>query len=157
MTQVFDRLFVGTVRDCMASSEEWSIVHACKSPCHQTAVAYRGSLRPEHPHYLILEQDGDLFLNLIDPPLPLFKEESFNTFLRFSHDAWLGGRKVLVHCNQGESRAPTLALLLMAKRLGALPRDTYTAAAAAFRSRYPRYTPGRGITAFMHDHWGEIQ
>jgi hypothetical protein len=37
--------------------------------------------------------DGDLFLNLIDPPVPWFQPESFAVFLAFAAEAlttWMG-------------------------------------------------------------------
>jgi hypothetical protein len=52
------------------------MVHACKSPCHRRAVGYQGSLPPEHPHDLMRWHDYDLYLNLIDPPTPLFQVPS---------------------------------------------------------------------------------
>ena len=35
-------------------------------------------------------------------------------FLEFSNKHWRQGKKLLIHCNQGESRAPSLALLFVA-------------------------------------------
>lgn len=157
MQQVHERLYVGSELDCTAAEPGWRVVHACKSPCHQAAVGYRGSLPPSHPHYLILERDNDLFLNLIDPPVPLFKLETFAAFLRFAHESWLDGQNVLIHCNKGESRAPTLALLLMSKRLGVLPSDSYRAAATPFSQVYPAYSPGTGIQTFLDRNWDEIK
>ena len=152
-----ERLFVGSEVDCAIAKPGWFIIHACKSPCHQAAVGYRGSLKPDHPHYLALERGSDLFLNMIDPPVPLFKLETFKTFLRFAHKAWQDGHNLLVHCNQGESRAPTLALLLMAKRLEALPSDSYRAASSLFRSLYRTYNPGQGIQTFLNQNWNQIE
>lgn len=59
------------------------MIHACKSPCHQQAVGYRGSLVVSHPNYLALQQEHDLYLDIIDPPVPLFKVETFERFLAF--------------------------------------------------------------------------
>ncbi len=51
---------------------------------------------------------------------------SFEAFLRFV-DREIPERPILIHCNQGESRAPSLTLLYMAKRLGLLPSNSYAA------------------------------
>lgn len=154
--EVYPRLQVGSESDCRSSSGGHAVVHACKSPCHQRFVGYRKSLPKDDPHYLVWRQGFDLVLNLIDPPVPLFQAESFRVFLEFASEAWDSGKTLLIHCNQGESRAPSLALLFMAKRLKELPSETYQAAAAQFRSLYPRYSPGEGIRQYLSQHWESI-
>ena len=95
-----------------------AVVHACKEPCHRSSVGYSTRTIPSnHPNYLVLERGHHLYLNLIDPPQPLFMMPSFEAFLKFV-DHEIVDRPVLIHCNQGESRAPSLTLLYMAKRLG---------------------------------------
>lgn len=156
MQEIHERLFVGSEGDCFRSRSGWAVVHACKSPCHQQAVGYRGSLPSDHPNYLVLEDQQNLFLNIIDPPIPLFKHETFASFLTFSEEHWNKGENLLIHCNLGESRAPTLALLFMAKRLNALPASSYPEAKQQFAVIFPSYSPGQGIQTFLIQHWNEI-
>jgi hypothetical protein len=151
--EVFDRLRIGDLSCCRPGDEHTAVVHACKSPCHQRAVGYSGSLAASHPDYLWQLQPGNLFLNLIDPPRPLFKIESFHAFLRFAAHSYDAGAALLIHCNQGESRAPSLALLFLACHLRAIPRDSFAAAAGAFTRLYPAYAPGQGIRQFLTQHW----
>jgi len=113
MVEVHTRLNVGNGESCRAGSPGFAVVHAFKSPCHQNSVGYRGSLPSHHPNYLWLQRPQDLYLNLIDPPVPLFKIESFSCFLTFATTHYGNGATVLIHCNQGESRAPSLALLFL--------------------------------------------
>jgi predicted protein tyrosine phosphatase len=133
------------------------VVHACKSPCHQQAVGYRGSLPNSHPNYLVLQRDDDLYLNIIDPPVPLFKAETFERFLAFARTKYNSGASLLIHCNQGESRAPSLALLFLAKHIGALPDSSYEDAKQVFERLFPAYQPGIGIQRFLADNWVAIQ
>ncbi len=135
-----------------------AVVHACKEPCHRNAVGYTGrSLPSSHPNYLIKESDYHLYLNLIDPPQPLFMLPSFVAFMAFM-DKHFGAHRVIIHCNQGESRAPTLALLYLAKRTEVIPRNSYPSAAKAFREiLFPAYQPGLGIQAWLTQHWLDIQ
>jgi len=63
--------------------DDWAIVHACKSPCHQRAVGYRGNPDKTHPNYLVMEQERDLYRNMIDPPVPMFPPVLFSMALRF--------------------------------------------------------------------------
>lgn len=149
-----DLLYFGDLTACNAANhQKFAMVHACKDPCHRHAVGYsEKSLPKTHPAYLSHETDNQLFLNLIDPPIPLFQIESFKIFLKFSGHATKQGRPILVHCNQGQSRAPSLALLYMAKGLRLLPNENYAAARTAFEENFP-YTPGKGIEKFLADNW----
>lgn len=105
MKLVHERLYVGTDDECMTYKEGWAIIHACKSPCHQRAVGYRKSLPNTHPHYLVYKEGNNLYLNMIDPPGPLFMMPTFTEFLKFAKDIWDSGKTLLIHCNKGESRA----------------------------------------------------
>ena len=130
-----------------------AFVHACKQPCHQRAVGYRGSLLPSHPLYLGMEQGNHLYLNLVDAQVPIFRPGSFPMFRDFARRQYRAGSELVIHCNQGESRAPSLALLFLAKDLKVLPADSFDAARLEFEKLYPGYSPGRGIELFMRQHW----
>lgn len=133
-----------------------TIIHACKIPCHRKVLSYEGSLPKTHPHYLSYTIDNDLYLNLIDPPVPLFKKESFDIFLDFATRAYQNGREIVIHCNQGKSRAPSLVLLLGAKTLGLLPNESYQETREAFESLYVEYKPGGGIEKWLTEHWNDF-
>jgi hypothetical protein len=136
------------------SDTSLAIVHACKEPCHRCAAGYtQKSLPADHPHYLFLVRGNHLYLNLIDPPVPLFKRESFTAFFAFV-DAQIKHRPVHIHCNKGESRAPSLTLLYRAKR-GLLPDESYDAARAAFEVDNP-YKPGKGIETYLRENWHDL-
>lgn len=156
MFRVHDRLYVGGDTSCGIGIEDSAVVHACKSPCHQRAVGYRGSLPNDHPNYLVLRRGHDLFLNLVDPPVPLFKIPSFIEFMSFAQEYWGKGSSLLIHCNQGESRAPSLALLFLAKHLKVIPAASFAAAQAAFVGLYPTYRPGMGLQRFLTDNWAAL-
>ncbi len=79
---------------------------------------------------------------------------SFVAFLAFV-DREISDREVLIHCNQGQSRAPSLALLYMAKRLRSIPDESYDLAAEAFRSQFS-YRPGEGIKRWLAMNWQDI-
>ena len=92
-------------------------------------MGYRGSLSPDHPHYLMRWHDFDLAMNLIDPPTPLFQLRSFEHFLNFTHaNCELRQRPLLIHCNRGELRTLSLALLYLAKEAATVPQTSYDAA-----------------------------
>jgi hypothetical protein len=170
MTKVAERIQIGSDKDCpigLNFKPGLAVVHACKT-CHARRVGYKGSLKSDHPNYLWDEvtsgkkdSGGDLFLNLIDPPVPLFKLESFKKFLDWATPRYEKGDTILIHCNQGESRAPSLALLLVAK-LGLNSSGSYQAALNEFKGKpsepgvFPNYKPGKGIETFLTEHWNEL-
>jgi len=131
-----------------------AVVHACKDPCHKKAVGYDKQLDSFHPEYLYRVQGTHLYLNMIDPPVPLFKREMFQKFFEFV-DAQMAERPVVIHCNQGQSRAPSLTLLYMAKRMQLLPDTDYFSARRAFEQRFP-YTPGKGIETYLSAEWASL-
>ena len=156
MIEVVERLFIGSETDCRIGDDDWAIVHACKSPCHQRAVGYRGRLPRSHPNYLVLEESNDLYLNIIDPPGPLFMPPLFTSFLEFAQRQWKQGRKILIHCNQGESRAPSLALLFLAKCRNEISNESFDSAKHEFQRIYSYYQPGQGIQTYLRGKWNDF-
>src|SRR5262249_19056801 len=118
------------------------------------SAGYKNILPKDHPHYLAAEKNGALYLNLIDPPLPLFQLKSFEIFFEFI-DRHLHRKPILIHCNKGESRAPSLCLLVMAKRLKAISDESYAAARKDFEEKFP-YKPGEGISVFLAANWAAL-
>lgn len=133
-----------------------AVIHACKHPCHRNALGYSKSLPATHPNYLVCERGADLFLNMIDPEASLFMPPLFVETLRFSRMHAAERRQLLFHCNQGESRAPSLALLHLSKNLGVIDGASFAKAAAEFVRLYPLYRPGRGIQTYLGQHWDDL-
>lgn len=156
MREIHERVFVTNEKSCMSGSENSAMIHACKSPCHQNAVGYKGNLPDSHPNYLVLEHEYDLYLNIIDPPVPLFKPVLFSSFLIFANKHWNEQREIVIHCNKGESRAPSLGLLFLAKGLCVIKNDTFLIARLEFEKIFPEYKPGKGIETYFEKNWGEL-
>ncbi len=156
MVEVHPNLFVAGENRCQIGSPQMAVVHACKHPCHVRAVGYTGSLPSNHPNYLVLEKDFDLYLNMIDPDKPLFMPPLFTRFLSFASKHWNDNRSILIHCNKRESRSPTLAMMFMAKRLGVLPNSSYQESSTEFRMLYPTYKPGLGIQTYLTKNWDKF-
>jgi hypothetical protein len=157
-------LWIGDIESCKLPDSDgappggWAaVLHACKSPCHQTIVGYTGSLPAEHPEYLWAVRPGHLALNMVDAPeARFFRPELFEVALDFL-SAWHPKGAVLVHCNGGLSRAPSIALTYLAKRGRVLRRGSYAEAREDFTRLYRGpYAPGPGIAAFLNARWPEI-
>ena len=157
MFEVHARLFIGTERACFFTRrDDWAVIHACKSPCHQKALGYKGSLPNNHPNYLTYERENHLFLNMIDPNEPLFMPPLFLASLDFI-EKHISERKVLIHCNEGLSRSPSLALLYLAKRAEIISGKSYGEAVKDFIKLFPSYRPGRGIVLYLQLNWKRLK
>ncbi len=66
------------------------------------------------------------------------------------------GQKILIHCNRGESRAPSLAILYLAKRRKEIPDESFDVARHSFKRFYPLYNPGRGFNKYLQQYWDSL-
>ena len=158
MTEIYSNLFIGDQNDYdlrVAFLPGWSVVQACKEPYHRQAVGYRERGAPkDHPEYLLAYRDNRMILNLIDVPDPKFiNRDMIDDALRYIHQALANGQKVLVHCNFGSSRGPSIGLLYLLVYTDKLPTATPQAAIGKFRTLYPRYNPGKGFYGFICNNW----
>lgn len=158
MIEVHPNLYVGGERDYEGSvrhQEGWYVVHACKEPYHRQALGYTGRAAPKnHPEYLIARRGERLILNLIDAPNPAYiPAEIVDAALEFIDSGLRAGHRVLVHCNLGESRAPSIALLYLRAYTDCLPDSSVAEAEAVFRQIYPLYSPGLGMRGFVAANW----
>ena len=158
MIEVSTNLFIGSEVNCSFEAlKDRATVHACKNPCHARVLNYRGSLPQTHPNYLVLEWELDLYLNMVDMDRelsPVYTNPIVQAAMSFI-DKNITDRPVVIHCNQGMSRAPSIALLYMA-RTKAIKNDSFEDAVRDFRSTYPAYQPARGISLYMSRNWSTI-
>jgi predicted protein tyrosine phosphatase len=158
MIEVYPGLFVGRVDDCALHggrlTGDWAIVHAYPA-CHRDTLSYTTLLAPEGPEHHLARREQHLFLNMRDADNPEIysKKALIDPALAFIDEMRAKEANILIHCEQGLSRSPSLALLYLATRLGALPNASLAAAEEQFRTLYPRYSPGYGIWAHMQQHW----
>ena len=158
MVEVFTNLCVGDTDDCnKINSSDWAIIHACKDPCHRRIVNYKNNLPIEHDNYLVHEKDNHLALNIVDMKqelLPEYTDKIMKAAMRFIEEN-IDKHKILIHCNQGMSRSPSIALLYMA-RLGVINNQSYREAATDFKVKYKDYNPGTGIAAYLAKNWADL-
>lgn len=158
MIEVYEKLFVGNELDASTTLSKggWFIIHACKEPYHRQALGYSGRAAPKsHPEYLIAKRENRLILNLVDANDPNYiPKVVFDEAIDAIHEM-LRTKRVLVHCNQGMSRSPTIALLYLLKHTNILPNDSLQGAIEEFRKIYPAYAPARGVALFAQKYWQE--
>lgn len=152
MKEVYPHLWVGDRTDYETSVRHRAVVSATKS-VHSREVRYNGK---DDPDYIYVEKPYHLILNWVDGPSHLYDWSTPGLFTRVNdfidRNRPLGD--ILVHCDHGLSRSPTLALVYLAKRTSALP-DGLHDAFQEFARLYPRYAPG-GIFDYVSKHWREI-
>jgi hypothetical protein len=168
MIEVLENLFVGNQLDYekqVFSPEhdgpppDWVVVHACKEPYHRQALGYTGRGAPrDHDEYLFAFRGNRLCLNLVDAAnVDYVNKALIDAALKFIGDNLAEGKKVLVHCNQGQSRGPSIALL----HLGQVdPRFRGLSAADAmlkFQGLYELYEPAEGIAGYVLANWPQKQ
>jgi predicted protein tyrosine phosphatase len=122
-------------------------------------LGYGGRGAPkEHPEYLIARRDNRLILNLVDADNPAYiPKEIVDAALAFIHESLTADHHTLVHCNQGMSRSPAIALLYLAVHTDLLPKATFAEAETAFRGIYPLYHPAGGMRGFLLQNWSTYQ
>ena len=154
MRKITDNLYVGNGTDCASVPEDWGVVHACKYPCYVDAMG--GTVDKTHPNWLYKWEQDHLYLNMVDPQVPLFMPETFRIFLEFMDDMWDRNIPTLIHCNMGMSRSPSLALVFLAKRTGLIHNSLYSEALEEYRKIDPDYFPGNGIRVWLTTNWNKL-
>jgi len=157
MIEIHPRLFVGTEIDYEARVQQetgWWVVHACKEPYHRRLLGYSGRGAPKnHPEYLLAARPGRLILNLVDvDKVSFIAPEIVNAALNAIRDN-IRSSKVLIHCNQGMSRSPAIALLYLLKYTDVLGVTDHTSALQAFQMPYPSYAPAKGMADYVMLNW----
>lgn len=167
MKEIIEGLFVGNENDAFNMETEYisgvevaqptngfAVCHACKEPFHRQLLGYTTKGAPkDHPEYLYAERENRLFMNIVDAPKSIFFDKGMiDKALDFIHEKLNQGLKVLVHCNEGFSRSPSIALLYLIKH-NLIDGDTLEDAEAEFLKLYPEYNTGTGMRSFVKENW----
>lgn len=142
-----DSLFIGVLTDLTKINEKnWAIVYATQTVHYRILGWDRGINKPDknHPNYIYYEKDNKLSLNWVDCAAYLYNWSRIDTFIKILNfiDNWISKKNVLIHCDQGQSRSPTIGILYLAKRAKRISNDSYMDAKKEFMERCPHYLPG---------------
>lgn len=149
-----NNIYIGGKDDLFATNEnDWAIIHACKTS-HQARLGYTKPPK-DSPYYIVFRDGNHLYLNWVDEPTGnYFQVETFIEALNFI-DEYIKDKKIFIHCDLGQSRSPTLAMVYLAKRAGYLPNN-FNGALSQFQAEYPEYNPS-GIIKFIQLNWENIK
>lgn len=150
MKQIYTNLYIGGDEDYekVKDKEDWFVVRAAKegSGGHRDTLQYKERAAPKDSNYYFVERPRKLILNLVDPPHEsMVPPQVVDKALEFTRQHLEQKEKVLIACNQGFSRAPSLGLLMLYE-LGKLPTRS---AFSTFRKLYPPYAPSSGMKSFI--------
>jgi hypothetical protein len=150
--EVYTNLFVGSEHDevSIRGQDGWFVIHACKEPHHRLALGYTGrTASKDHPEYLTARRDGRLILNLVDvDDVNFISPIIVDAALAAIHQNIMS-KRVLVHCNQGQSRSPSIAFLYLAKFSGVFEERDYEGALRHFQGLYPPFAPAKGMADYV--------
>jgi len=161
MIEILNNLYIGNLSDFKSANiSDWSFVHATQTIHYELMGWDRKYKRPikVHPNYIKLVQDNRFSLNWVDGKAELYDLTgvgTFNEILDFI-DQWISQRGVLVHCDQGISRSPTVGLLYLAKRANKISNESFFDAKNEFFKIYPSYLPS-GIGEYVSNNWHLIK
>lgn len=165
MIEVYPNLFVGNQNDYELKAKlepggndplGWFVVQACKEPYHREALGYTGrAAAKDHAEYLLAVRDNRLILNLVDADNPAYiSSEVMSKAIGFIYEHLDNGDKVLVHCNQGVSRSPGIAMFYLMVFTDILHNcGSFDDAVKKFSEMYPPFKPANGILGFLNSGW----
>jgi len=150
-------IYIGGRADSQLRTDpDWAVVNAAKT-VHCEIMGWGNVTPRDHPNYLSFEDGQLLSFNWVDGAAFLYRmsgPEAFTRALDFI-EQWSATKNVLINCDQGQSRSPTVALLYLAKRLHVIPDGSFEEARQAFQALHPNYAPS-GIAEFVAAHWDQI-
>lgn len=157
------KLYVGSKNDFIQIGQDensWAFVHATQAIHYEMLGWSRILNKPNtrHSNYIIYEKDNHLSLNWVEGRADIANcnwVETLSSVLDFI-EIWIENREVLIHCNKGQSRGPTLALLYLAKRLNLISNKSFQTAHNEFLKFYPQYMPEE-IGRYISNRWKEIK
>lgn len=152
MVEITKNLYVGDDNDFKTIDDGWYIIHACKEPYHRRLLGYTTRSCPMCSEYYYAERDNILYLNLVDAKtVQYIPKIVINKAIDFIENN-INEHKILLHCNKGESRSPSIALLYLNK-IGVIHENNPLVGIDEFRKIYPNYKPNPGMFQYVLQNW----
>lgn len=158
MKQISPNVYVGGDEDYekVKNDKDWCYVRCCKfgDGGHKDLLGYNTQSSPEGPHKYWAKKGRVLALNLLDLDDPNYvPEEAIQQGLDFIRDN-VDEKKVLVACNAGHSRGPTMGLMWL-RTIGRMPYS-FMQSEKHYANLYRKFDPSPGIEQFARMHWASL-
>jgi hypothetical protein len=158
MQHIIDGIYLGG-DESVAKAKELGYARLCcckdGPDSHRSMLGYTTLGAPKGKNYLYAREGNVLALNLIDVEDPtMIQDECIDEGLRFIKEMQDKQLKLLVHCNAGMSRSPSIVLAYLRAADG-LP-DSFVAAKKRFKAIYHKYDPSVGIDAHVRERWKDL-
>lgn len=158
MVEVYPNLYVGSDADVeKAEKRNYWILACCKDGPygHREMLGYTTLGAPKDKNYLSYQKGKTLALNLLDLDDPNFiPDEVIQKGIEFIDNHLSKDQKVLVHCNAGRSRGPSMAMMYL-RHIKDLP-DSFKTSMKIFKTIYHKYDPGQGMLEYAKRHWDSL-
>ena len=158
LEEIITGLYLGSDRDVpQAKMREYSRLACCKDgpDSHRSMLGYTTLGAPKDNFYYAVKKGNVVALNLIDVDDPAYIPDAvIDMGLKFIDHELKAGRKILVHCNAGHSRSPSIVLAYL-HAIGELPQRL-SRAEHVFKTLYPPYDPGKGMRARIRARWDSL-
>lgn len=137
-------LFVENIHDNeFAQNSEWTVVYATQTIHYQYLDWNRTTDKPNKNHLTYNNYiDGNyISLNWVNSPAYLYNCSGADTLVKILDfiENWIEERIVIVHCDKGLSRSPSVCLLYLSKRMGGISNESYSKAEHEYEKMYPGY------------------
>lgn len=159
--EIIKRLYIGddAAYERLKDKPGWSFCRCCKDGPggHRQTLGYTTPGAPKNsPDYLFVRKSNLMALNLIDvDDASLMPEEVILAGIEFINERMNAGDKVLVACNAGISRSPTIVMLFL-RTIGELDQP-FNRAQKIFDTLYPKHDPGAAIEFHARHLWDELK
>lgn len=141
----------------LKNEENWSFLRCCKygPGGHQRTLDYHTLAAPEGSEHFVVKRGHLMALNMLDLDDPHYVDpDMIFTGLEFVKQELEAGREVLISCNAGLSRGPTVGLMFL-RYIGDLPH-AYLHSVRLFYHIYRQYRPSQGIEQFARNVWSQL-
>ena len=159
-TEIINRLYIGDDADYEKRKDKpgWSFLRACREGPggHRDVVGYAGRSAPKDKDYFYARPtENHMALNLIDADEPHYiRDEVIDPALKFIQERLDAGDRVLVACNRGISRSPSIVLLYL-RHIKDLPMGSHHGI-AQFKKLYPKYSPNTGMLHYVKSNYSRM-
>lgn len=155
MEEIIKHLWIGSDDDVPeAKKRGYARLACCKDgpDGHREMLGYETLGAPKGKDYLFARKGDWMALNLIDSENPmLIPDKVIDAGIDFIQEQMDKGNKILVHCNAGMSRSPSIVMLYLHK-IGELSQG-YNRALHIFKTLYPKYAPAHGMEYKVRTRW----